>query len=181
MELKDYYTKNEAGEYVFDEAKFKADIDRERNSASKTSAENTEKRLRDKLEAEIRTKLEEEAKLSAEEKLQKEREALLSERKSFNKERIKTLYRSGDLFGEEEAEALCGLITDDYNASLTSATALIEARKKKVEVDKQKLLQDIQAGQGNPSGQGGSTGDSDAVRRAKARNAQISNDVEVKL
>lgn len=164
--LQDYVTKNENGEVVFDEAAYNADLDRERNSASETARQNTEKKLRATVEAEIRKQIEDEAKLTAEEKVANERKALEAERRKFNEERIKNLYKTDNLFDDTEIESFVPLITDDYEASVAAANKIVAARKARNEAYEKSMTEKYQMGQPDPAA-GAAKGKSEAARRAK--------------
>lgn len=176
-DLRDYVTFNENGEAVFDEASYKADLDRERNQASETARANAEKKLRTSIESEIRTKIEEEAKLTAEEKMQKERAAFLEEKKAYNAERIKNIYKDSGLFAEDELEVYSSLITDDYEKSLETANKLVQSRKVYNENYEKTFNEKLQ--QGLPRQNGGQSGnnESNVVKIAKSYSQNNKNDV----
>lgn len=196
MEIKDYCKKNDAGEYVLDETlmrQFISDLDRERSTASQTASANTEKRIRAEIEKQVREQIQAEAAMTAEQKFQAERDAfekqkkqlmddIAAQRKALYKEKISGLYTADGLFTDKEAEAFCALITDNFDESVAYAQALVSERKQSKEAYKQAILKDIQSGQGNPTGNGSSSsGDSSAVMRAKAINAEQNSNKEVTL
>lgn len=176
-DLKDYAKINEKGELELDIDLFKADLDRERNQSSETARANAEKKLRTAIESEIRKKIEDEAKLTAEEKLAKEREALANERKQFNADRIKALYKTNDLFSDEEIESFSALITDDYNLSLQTATKLVEARKKRNEEYEKGLSEKLQLGTPRTNGNGSNSGEGEFAKKAKEYSQNKQNEV----
>lgn len=173
--LQDYLTKNENGEYVINEAEYKADLDRERNQASETARANAEKKLRSTIEAEIRAKIEEEAKLTAEEKLQKDREKLMAEYRAYNSERVKNIYKDSGLFTDEEIELYTAVSSDDFNKNIETAHKFVEARKKYNADFETKFTEKLQ--QGLPRTQGTGTKESDAARKAKSYAQNRMNDI----
>lgn len=176
-DLKQYVTINEKGELVIDEAAYKADLDRERNQASETARANAEKKLRSSIENEIRLKIEEEAKLTAEQKLQKEREQFLQEKKLYNAERIKNVYRDSKLFSEEELEVYCNLISEDFEKSLETANKLVESRKTYNANFEKTFNEKLQ--QGLPRTNGGQSGNNEGyvAKIAKSYSQNSKNDV----
>lgn len=185
--LQDYVTLNEQGEPVFDEAAFNADVDRERNSASETARANAEKKLRAAIEAEIRKSIEDEAKLTAEQKVandlkkledeKKQFETLMKdERKKLNVDRIRALYKTDNLFADDEIESLVSLISDDYDASVATANKFVEARKKRNDDYEKSFVAKLQGGQKIPN-TGGSNGDSEIMQRAKSYSISGKDDI----
>lgn len=175
--LSDFVTKNENGEFVFDEAAYAAEMDRVRNEASNTARTNAEKTLKKEIEASVRQEIEDAAKLSAEEKLAKEKAQLDEARKAFNAERFKAHIKAADLFSDEETEVYMGLLGDDYEASIAGIDRIIDARKKYNETYESKVKEQIQLG--TPRVQGGTASDqatdSVAVRMAKKFNEAAQN------
>lgn len=167
--LSDFITKNENGEFVFDDAAYTAEMDRVRNEASTTARKNAESSLKKEIEASVRKEIEDAAKLSADEKLAKEKASLEAERKAFNSERFKAHIAATQLFSDEEVEVYMGLLGDDYEASILGIDKIIEARKKYNQDYESKLKEQVQLG--TPRANGGSstdtTADSEAVKYAK--------------
>lgn len=174
-ELKNYVTLNDKGELEFDNDAFTADLDRERNQSSETARANAEKKLRTAIESEIRQRIEDEAKLTAEERVKKEREALANERKLFNAERIKALYKTDNLFSDEEVESFSALISDDYDLSLQMATKIVEARKKHNESYEKGLSEQLQLKTPRTNGGSQKSGEDEFARKAKeiSQNTQV--------
>lgn len=172
--LSDFVTKNEAGEYLFDEAAYAAEMDRVRNEASTTARKNAESSLKKEIEASVRKEIEDAAKLSADEKLAKEKAALEAERKAFNGERFKAHIAATQLFSDEEVEVYMGLLSDDYESSILGIDKIIEARRKYNQDYESKLKEQVQLG--TPRANGGSATDStvedEAVRYARKFNSQ---------
>ena len=167
---------DENGKVVIDEkaynAEMQSELDKARQQASETSATNTEKKLRESLEKDIRAKLEEEAKLSAEEKLEAERKKFAEEKKEFDKTRIKAIYADAGM-SEVEIELALGLVGDDSAKNLETAKKFAEARKAANEAAEKKFKEDLQnhtpsPNGGDPNGGGEkSVGERQAERFAK--------------
>lgn len=174
MNIKDYVTIDEKGTPVFDNEKFTADLDRERNSASETARTNTEKKLRSQIEKEVRAQIEETAKMTAEEQLQQRIADFEAREKQFNAQQIKAMYKDGGLFSDEEIDILVGNLTDDFDKNRENAEKMIATRKKFNETYEKTLLEKFQQGQTVPDGATNKTGDSDIVKRAKLANVAIS-------
>ena len=176
-DLRKYVTLNEKGELVFDEALFKADLDRERNQASETAKFNTEKKLRASIENEVKAKIEEQAKLTAEEKLEQERKLFLEEKKMYNAERIKNIYRDSKLFSEAELEVYGGLITEDYEKSLEMANKLVESRKAYNAEYEKSFNEKLQQGLPRTNGGQASSNESSVAKLAKSYSQNNKNEI----
>lgn len=176
-DLKKYVTINENGEPVFDEASFKADLDRERNQASETARSNAEKKLRASIESEIRAKIEEEAKLTAEEKMQKERETFLAEKRAYQAERIKNIYKDSGLFSDQELEVLCNLVTGDFDKDVNNANVMVQSRKAYNEGYEKTFNEKLQQGLPRTNGGQSTKTESDIAKIAKSYSQNNKNDV----
>lgn len=170
MNIKDYVTIDDKGNAVFDNDKFTADLDRERNTASETARANTEKKLRSQIEKEVRAQIEEDAKLTAEEQLQQRISEFEAREKQFNAQQIRAMYKDGGLFSDEEVEILVENLTDDFDKNRENAEKMIATRKKYNDSYEKSLLEKFQQGQTNPSGVGVGGGDSEIEKRAKSAN-----------
>ena len=176
-ELKDYVTIDDSGKLVFNNEAFLSDLDRERNQASETARANTEKKLRASLEKEISEKLAKEAEMSASEKVEAQLKQLQEERIAFNKERIKHIYTSSGLFGEEEIELYSALISGDFEESSKKANSIVEARKSYNEKYEKDFMAKVQSQQPRPDGQGGAKVESEGEKYAKLHNQKKHNDI----
>lgn len=152
---------DENGNAILDEKAFNAEmqseLDKARQQASDTAAKNTENKLREALEREIKAKLEEEAKLSAEEKLEAERKKFAEEKRAFDKERIKAIYADAGM-SDAEIEFALGLVGDDSVKNLETARKFADARKAANEAAEKKFKEALQSG--TPAPNGGSVGGS---------------------
>lgn len=171
-DIKEFIKKGENGEFTIDYEAYKAELnselDRARTQASETAKNNAEKTLRSTIEKEIKEKLEAEAKLSAEEKLKQEREAFALEKKEFDKKRIKQMYADAGI-GEAEIEILCGLIGDDSEKNIETATKFAEARKTANEDAEKRFKEKMQQNGVRVDGSNGSGSDDDNIGAKMAK------------
>lgn len=177
MDLKNYAKLDENGKIVYDLEAFNAELDRERNKASETATSNTEKKLRTTLEKELREKIANEEKMTAEEKVKAERELLAQERLAFNKERVKNVYTSSNLFKDEEIAIFEKFITDDYEASLKIANDMVNSRKTYHENYEREFLAKMQSEE--PRNNGGSGGKKETEAQMYARKHSEQNKVDI--
>lgn len=169
-DIKDFVTATEGGFTIDTEAyqkELSAELDRVRTQARKTAEENVEKNLRAKLEKEIAEQMEEAAKLSAEEKLKKAMEDFENQKKEFDKQRIKQMYKDANI-GDEEIEILCSLIGEDSAKNLETAQKYVDARKAANDTIEKKIKEEIQLGITRPTIDNGGSGENDNIGKKAA-------------
>lgn len=150
MDISKFVTIGEDGKLKIDNEAFNAELDRERTKASETASKNTETKLRSAMEKEIREQLKQEAEMSAEQKLQAERAKLLEERKAFDIERIKKIYKDANI-SDTEVEILLASVGEDSAKNLETAQKFAEARKVADENYKKKVQEEFQFNDKNPN------------------------------
>lgn len=170
-DLKDFIKVKDDGSFEIDYDAYKAELtselDRARQQASETAKSNAEKSLKDKLTKEIKEELANQAKLTAEEQLKIERDAFMAEKKAFDVERIKTIYKDAGI-GDDEIVILTSLIGEDSSKNLETANNFAKARKIANEEAKKKFQEEMQLnGQNVPPGNQSSGQISYAEQKAK--------------
>jgi NACalpha-BTF3-like transcription factor len=171
IELKNFVTKNEKGEDVFDQAGFQSALDTEKTKSIATAVENANKKLEKELTTKITKTLADQAKMSAEEKfkqerldmeadMQKERDSISEERKTLNKENIKLVYKEAG-FSEDEIVEYSKLVTENGEESIAQATKFAEMKKSGRVLYEKEFIEKQQKGQpqgkANGEGEGGNT------------------------
>lgn len=172
LDISKFVTVNEEGKAVIDTEAYKSAYDAELRKSLDTNSENTRK----KLEAELRSKIEEEAKLSADEKLNKRIEefesSMAQKLKDFAKKQAKAKMSSAEI-GEDEINTYLELVNTDED--IAKIDKLIETRKKTQEDLKKKWQEELLANQPNPNANNGSTGEQ-SFGATMAKNYQKGSD-----